>query len=260
MARRKNKAKRSKPDHQTRTAAGPDKTDTSGYLILAACALIPLLIIAVSLVGNFTTTTRVASQIERDLTTLASADRSAPGARAFVTGTIAKDSKPLFRNFVAYVEERYGSEPGIRASSKWLLVAAHRQPLSIDTAAGPLKITNTNYRLSDVGRPAGVSVIAGWDHTGARVEHSPSMLQGARRWRGLVAGGPATAVGTLTAKGVFVAEYVVGLSRTEVLNQLGRSASLTSYLITALVLLVPLLVVVGLTVGYDRYRRRRNRA
>lgn len=257
MAQRKNKAKRYKPNHKRHAAPPPAKADYSGYLILAACALIPVLLIAGSLVGNFTATTKVASQIERDLTTLASADRSAPGARAFVTGTIAKDSKPLFRSFVAYVEERYGSRPGLRATSEWLLVATHRQPLAIDTAAGPVKITNAAYHLSEAGPSTGMTVIADWDHVDARIKQSPSTFEGARRWRGLVGGGPATAVGTVTAKGVFVAEYVIGLSRADVLARLGHSPS---YLITALALLVPLLLVIGLTVAYDRYKQRRERA
>lgn len=259
MARKNSNQKKNQPRGQRHAPRQGEQSDYSSYLILSACLLIPVLLIAASLVGNFTATTKVASQIERDLTTLASADRSAPGARTFVTGTIAKESKPLFRSFVAYVEERYGSRPGLRATSEWLLVATHRQPLAIDTAAGPVKITNAAYRLSEAGPSTGVTVIADWDHVGARIKQSPSTFEGARRWRGLVGGGPVTAVGTVTAKGVFVAEYVVGLSRVDVLARLGHSTSITSYLITALALLVPLLLVIGLTVAYDRYKQRRKR-
>jgi hypothetical protein len=76
-------------------------------------------------------------------------------------------------------------------------------------------------RVSETNKP----LLTEWDHEEARIEEPPGAWERARRFRGLVAGGPVTAVGTVTPEGTFDADYVIGTGLDEVQTRLAPIAS-----------------------------------
>lgn len=167
-----------------------------------------------------------ATAVEGELADLPFAPGPPPGTRTILTGTVSAATAPLFKGFIVYVEERYRAGAKNYPPSGWEVSGGQRQAFAVDTAAGSMKLASAEFslppRVSDTGQP----LLTEWDSgSAARIEEPPGVIAGARRYRGLVAGGPVTAVGTVKPDGTFDADYVVGLDLEEFRARLATIAS-----------------------------------
>jgi hypothetical protein len=178
-----------------------------------------------------------AARVKHELDTLPFAEAQPPGTRVKISGTISKSTKPLHKNFVAYVEEIYRG-PSKRHGDDWKVIGGERQTFSIDTPQGGKHLADPDYDLAPRIGWSNNPLLAEWDHAGAQELARSGRLKGAKRIRGLVPGGPVTAVGTITDRGEFDAEYVVGAALDDVEKQLAPIASgqtsRTGYWMTAI--------------------------
>lgn len=145
------------------------------------------------------------------LAKLPDALKTAPGERTILTGRVADGIEPLRDHYVAFVREHYLS--GTKSSGGWRHLDSGRQPLVVETAAGPYKIANTDYEFD--------SVVPAW----REIEwwaNDPG-ISGRLRIQGLASGSPILAIGRLKPKdgeNVFYADVIVGASRAEYLQRL----------------------------------------
>ncbi|MEI7771845.1 MAG: hypothetical protein WCI67_17770 [Chloroflexales bacterium] len=128
------------------------------------------------------------------------------GKEILVEGALSARNKPRFRDFVAYTREEYrGSDKDGHA--KWSEDERVTPPLLVDLAAGAVQIGNDDYRISGPH--------ATWQE-GSTLVWNGLLGEGTKRYRGLVAGRPAMAIGIVRrgAEGAELqAELVFGGTR-----------------------------------------------
>ena len=177
-----------------------------------------------------------------------------PNTRAVLSGNIAADAEPTFENFITYVEESYNSGGKFTSGRKWERERSRKNAFRVDTSGGEMSLANTGYAFSPRVGWTNEAVLTDWDHVEARIETPPGTFERAKRIRGLVVGGPVTAVGTVTADGTFDADYLVGSSLDDMqasLNSIahGKSAAVLFWLL--------LLSGAGLALTIGMFVRRR---
>ena len=178
-----------------------------------------------------------ATKVKEDLAGLPFAIGRPVGTRAILTGAIASDTEPLFKNFVVYIEEVYRGTGKYRTKD-WEVRGRKLQTFRITTSTGDMYLAHSDYALSPAVSATHAPLLPEWDHVAARLEEPPGFFEGAKRFRGLVAGGPVTAVGTVTADGTFDADFVVGARLEDLKKSLDPVASgETSYFDYAMTIL-----------------------
>jgi hypothetical protein len=161
-----------------------------------------------------------AAEMRHEIVTLPDAHGQPAGTRAVLSGTIAPDTKPLFRHFVAFIKEGYRSG-GRGQRSFWAPEAGGLiQQLRLIDGAKEGWIENTTYEFSpSIGKffiGPGREVHPRWDHMQARDGEVEGGSQAYTRYRGFVVGGAVTAVGTVTPDGFLDAEYEVAAALAEI--------------------------------------------
>lgn len=117
-----------------------------------------------------------------DAAALAAADA---GAELLVEGTISPANPARFRDFVAYVREEFrGSDSN--GDERWAEDERVTPPLLIE-ARGQARLANADYALEGPHER--------WQEEG--LNWSSRTQEGTKRYRGLVAGGPIIAIGTV---------------------------------------------------------------
>lgn len=138
---------------------------------------------------------------------------SAPaGERAILEGRIAAGTPLLQGGFVAWLREGYGRNAG--SSKGWNVIGGETQPMTIDTASGPVRILNAGYALDNAVLP--------WEHE-TREESAPTFTDGSVRISGLLPGGTVMVLGTRTAEGLN-AESITGMDRKTYLEKLHQAS------------------------------------
>ncbi|MFA5899671.1 MAG: hypothetical protein WC829_11215 [Hyphomicrobium sp.] len=153
-----------------------------------------------------------ASKLTEELARLPDAAGQPQNTRAVLSGVIADDGEPIFQNFVTYVEESYNGGGKFTSGSTWEHESSRKKTFRVKASGGEITLANAGYVFSPRTPWTNAPVLADWDHVEARIETPPGIFERARRFRGLVAGGPVTAVGTVTPNGTFDADYLVGSS------------------------------------------------
>lgn len=125
---------------------------------------------------------RVEGLAPADAPTLASA---ASGSELLVEGLVSERNQPRFRDFVAYVREEFRGADN-NGDEKWVEDERLTPPLLLE-AGGLVQIGNEDYEL---GAPH-----ARWQEEG--LNWSSRTEEGTKRYRGLVAGRPAMALGAV---------------------------------------------------------------
>jgi len=167
-----------------------------------------LLFIAASVSMHYGVASKV-ELVQEELEKLPYAPGQPAGTRAVLTGTITNDTKPITKNFVAYVEEDYHAG-GKYDVSGWAFVSGKTQTFRVDTPNGRMELASPSYDLSPRAPETNKALLPDWDHVEARFEEPSGAFERAKRYRGLVPGGPITAIGTVTPEDTFEAEYVIG--------------------------------------------------
>lgn len=215
-----------------------------GVLVLGC-----LLFLAASISGHLGVAS-TAARVKEELATLPYAVGQLAGTRAVLSGTIANDTEPLLKDFVVYVQELYHG-PSKYRTTDWEYVDGRSQTFRIDTPSGSMNLAGPAYALSPRVSETAKPLLPDWDHVEARIVEPPSGLESARRFRGLVAGGPVTAVGTVTEDGTFAADFVVGAGLEDTQERLEPIASgetstlgywMTAFGLAALALIVVMFV------------------
>jgi hypothetical protein len=162
---------------------------------------------------------------------------SASGSIGILEGRIAGETPTLRDGFVAYVREVYRGNPGRNSQSKWHFDHRQTQPLTVETAGGNVRISNTDYQFD--------TEVHDWTH--AEVQESPpTFTQGAVRTRGLLPGKPVMIVGTVkpgTSGQEAVAHTIVGMDRVTYLQALNRSNERMTSALPWMFIITPFLIV-----------------
>jgi hypothetical protein len=159
---------------------------------------------------------------------------SAPeGAPAFVEGRIAANTAPLQGGFAAWLREGYGRNAG--SSKGWNVLGGETQPLTIETASGPVRIVNGGYAFDNAVLP--------WFHE-TREESAPTLTAGSVRISGLLPGGTVMSVGTHTGDGL-KADSITGLDRKTWLENLQKAGDRIWWISIVLLALGPVLIVLA---------------
>lgn len=214
-----------------------------------------LLFIAASISMHYGVASK-AELVQEELEKLPYAPGQPAGTRAVLTGTIANDAKPLLKNFVAYVEEDYHSG-GKYDVAGWEFVSGKTQTFRVDTPNGRMELASPSYDLSPRAPETNKALLPDWDHAEARVDEPSGTFERAKRYRGLIPGGPVTAIGTVTPEDTFEAEYVIGTNLKDAQEMIapvasGESSSFDYWL--------TLIGVAGLAVTIGAFVRRRLRS
>lgn len=225
----------------------PKSISGGDAFLFAMLALGCLLFIAASVslhLGVASTATTLSKEIEE----LPFAIGQPPGTRAVLTGIVSDQTPEVSKGFVAFVEEDYRAGGKNQAPSGWEVSDSRRRPFRIDTTDGSMELAGPNYTFGPRVSETGKALLPDWDHDAARIKEPASGWDSARRYRGLVAGGPVTAIGTVTPDGKLDADFVVGLDLEELHARLepvasGETSSF-AYWLTAIGVLALVLVIV----------------
>ncbi|HWB02149.1 MAG TPA: hypothetical protein VG796_03930 [Verrucomicrobiales bacterium] len=138
---------------------------------------------------------------------------SAPdGGKTILEGRIAAGTPLLQGGFVAWLREGYGRNAG--SSKGWNVIGGETQPMTIDTASGPVRILNAGFALDNAVLP--------WEHE-TREESAPAFTAGSVRISGLIPGGTVMVLGTRTNDGLN-AESITGMDRKTYLEKLHQAS------------------------------------
>ena len=150
--------------------------------------------------------------------TLAALDDSQPGREALIEGRISDRNPALFQQLVAYVREEYrGRDDNDR--EKWEEDERRTPPLLIDVTDGAVPLANDSYALDSPPHT--------WPESQSSLVWNGFTGQGTKRYRGLQAGDPALAIGTLVAgsEGLELqAERVYGGTRSSYIAERRQTA------------------------------------
>ncbi len=131
---------------------------------------------------------------------------AAPGGELLIEGVVSPENPARFRDFVAYVREEFRGADN-NGDERWFEDERVTPPLAIE-AGGRAQLANDDYELEGPHER--------WQEEG--LEWSRSTEEGTKRYRGLVAGGPVTAIGTVApgpAGNELRAEVVYGGTREQ---------------------------------------------
>lgn len=155
-----------------------------------------------------------------DLTSLPGAQTAVPGTRVVFEGKILADTPALAQEFVAYQRTEYKCpQPAPRCSSADVVFESSKQAFQLTTSDGTVQILNDDYVFDP--RPAK------WAHA-ERTEQPHSFATGARKIKGLIAGGKIVGIGVIENSEPSIevrAETVMAGTRADVVSQLKESVS-----------------------------------
>lgn len=157
-----------------------------------------------------------AGEHARRVTSLPDAQSASIGSTVIVSGTIAKDTPLLRKDFVAY--RRVQTQGAYRNATKTVTIDSNKQPLVIETSSGRVRIINKDYRFEDEHV----------DWAAAEVlDLPPSLTAGAITMLGFQRASPVVAVGPVTGVGNDVsvkAEFLVAGPREAYLERLANAS------------------------------------
>lgn len=160
----------------------------------------------------------------------------APGAPALVEGTVSPANQARYRSFVAYVREEFRGADS-NGDDRWVEDERATPPLLIE-AGGPVRLANADYALEGAHER--------WQEEG--LNWSSRTQEGTKRYRGLVAGSPAFALGTIAEGaegGQLRAEFVYGGTREAYLAERQGAAGFLPWLGLAIALAGAAVSLVG---------------
>lgn len=155
-----------------------------------------------------------------------------PDGLGLIEGEISDTSPADSHGFVGWVREAYRSD-GVRTSSKWELAETMTQPFLVATSAGPVQITNADYRFDEAAGE--------WSHETREIA-APTLTSGAVRMRGLLPRKPVTIIGRRTSADTVAALSVAGMSRANYLTQLAARHDRVSSSVVVLFIAAPLAI------------------
>jgi hypothetical protein len=131
-----------------------------------------------------------ARDLAAELQTLAQSKNGRVAQRVIVNGFVAEDTPQLRGEFIAYrlTEYRCPTPGKLRCSSEHVEIASKKQPFTVVTDEGDVRIVNKDYRFDDR--------VTEWAATN-RVETPATLTKGARMIWGFTRSSPVVAIGTL---------------------------------------------------------------
>lgn len=156
---------------------------------------------------------RLAEEVE----SLPLAPNAQPGQRVLVDGTVSTGTPLLRDEFVAF--QRVQRQSGPNNSNRDVTIEIKKQPFVLDTAAGPVRITNADYKFDDR--------VLNWAPI-KRVDSAPNATEGGVTIFGFARSSPVVVLGTVEGNGTSPAvraETIVVGPRALVLERLRASSA-----------------------------------
>lgn len=156
------------------------------------------------------------------------AGRQPAGTRVLAEGTIVPDAEPVFRSFVAHVEETRRSAG--RGADYFVQERERKSAFAVETAFGTIRLASANYRFTPETTPlpfwpaSGSPLVPQWDHVEARGGSIAGGPVDHLRHRGLVATGPVIVIGSIGSPGTITPEYVMAGTRAGLTAHLAELA------------------------------------